>query len=385
MSLEQELNQARAELVSAGFQPARHAGVVKLVRRFIWPFIRPFNFHLQDKIVALQGDMANAKHDISTKLREDITRLVSEQVALRSDVAALKNRYSAMTRLSEQIAELSQRIDSGPSREQQALLRSDVDALKNRFNEAQKGARHLAVTNTKDGLFIGKPGEIISDHIFSGGAWDSHIVTLAQEVANGKQGIAVDVGAHFGAVTLALSGLFKEVLSFEPNDFNYRVLRGNVAVNCLKNVRLFNHGLYSKEATLSLGEQSKQEIAISTNASGDFDGHAANNLGAYLFSEGGDRSFAHSARTLDSFRLADVSFIKIDVQGADGEVLMGSMETIKRCRPVVVFEWEEHLSRHFSVSFETLQKLFGELDYELSPLKAHNEKQIDYVAQPRNR
>lgn len=380
MSLEQEMHHARAELVASGFQPARHAGIVKLVRRFIWPFIRPFSFHLQDKIVALQRDMANLK--AGAHVKEDIARLVIEQVALRSELAALKNRYSALPRLSEEIADLRRRIDAGPSREQQAYLRSDVDALKNRFNEAPKAVRHLAVTNTKDGLFIGKPGEIISDHIFAGGSWDSHVAALAQEVAREKRGIAVDVGAHFGSMTLALSRLFREVLSFEPNDFNYRVLRGNVAVNCLENVRLFNHGLYSKEATLSLGEQSKQEIPISTNASGDFNGHAANNLGAYLFTEGGDRSFAHSARTLDSFGLADVSFIKVDVQGADGEVLMGSMETIKRSRPVVVFEWEEHLSQHFSVSLESLRKQFEEMNYELAPLKVHNEKQIDYVARP---
>ena len=37
-------------------------------------------------------------------------------------------------------------------------------------------------------------------------------------------------------------------------------------------------------------------------------------------------------------------------RGADGEVMIGAAATIRRCRPVIVFEWETLLSRHFSVS-----------------------------------
>ena len=368
--------------------------------------------------------MAQTQKDCA-RLKDDLTRIVLEQSAVRSDVFALKNLY-ANNQLSEKLLELSKRVDSGPSLEQQALLKSDVDAIKARLNDArnmerqlsekvsdlfnrietypnpeqqkllrrdidsikarytndQNMARYLAVTNTNNGLFIGKPGDIISDHIFAGGQWDSHILTLAKEVSMKSSGIAIDVGAHFGALTLSLSNIFHEVLSFEPNDFNFCILRGNVAINHLKNVRIFNYPLYSKETTMSLGEEVNQEIPIRFNVSGEFDGHLSSNLGAYFFSEGPDRSFVHLAKTLDSLELSNVSFIKIDVQGADGEVLMGAMDTIKRCRPVVVFEWEEYLSHHFSVSFDKLRKEFESLDYELSPLKVHNEKQIDFVARP---
>lgn len=382
MPFEQQLNQERCELVSSGFRPARYTRIVKLIRRIIWPFIRPFAFNLLDRIILLQSQAAEISKG-SARLKEDFARLVSEQLVLRSDVVALKNIY-ANDQISAKLSELNQRIDNGPSLEQQELLRSDVDALTVRLADGHNRARYLAVTNTNNGLFIGKPGEIISEHIFAGGCWDSHIISLAQDVSMSSSGIAVDVGAHFGAVTLALSNMFQEVLSFEPNDFNYRVLRGNIALNRLVNVRLFNHALYSKEITLSLGEEDKQEIQISKNALGEFDGHLSNNLGAYLFSEGDDRSFAHLARTLDSFGLSNVSFIKVDAQGADGEVLLGAMDTIKRCLPVVVFEWEEHLSRQFSVSFDDMCKEFEGLDYQLSPLKVHNKKQIDYVARPRS-
>ncbi|MFT4604024.1 MAG: hypothetical protein ACI9W4_000743 [Rhodothermales bacterium] len=46
-------------------------------------------------------------------------------------------------------------------------------------------------------------------------------------------------------------------------------------------------------------------------------------------------------RTLDSFGLADVSFIKIDVEGHEHCVLVGALETIRRERPIVFVEAEE--------------------------------------------
>ena len=92
--------------------------------------------------------------------------------------------------------------------------------------------------------------------------------------------------------------------------------------------------------------------------------------------------FATHAVTLDSLALDDLAFMKIDAQGADGEVIVGAVETIRRCRPAIVFEWEALLSRHFSVSFGEVRSLLSSAGYRLEVLKVHNEKQTDYLASP---
>jgi hypothetical protein len=46
-----------------------------------------------------------------------------------------------------------------------------------------------------------------------------------------------------------------------------------------------------------------------------------------------------AARTIDSFMLDNVSFMKFDVQGAESLAVYGARETIKRCKPVIAMEW----------------------------------------------
>jgi hypothetical protein len=50
------------------------------------------------------------------------------------------------------------------------------------------------------------------------------------------------------------------------------------------------------------------------------------------------RAYDVAVRTLDSFALADVRFIKVDVEGSEREVLDGARTTIARDRPALLLE-----------------------------------------------
>jgi FkbM family methyltransferase len=322
---------------------------LRLVRKLLWPFLRPLAY----RVGALE---ANARADEILKLRvEELLKLVPEHALMRGELAALKNRFAMLNALDDRMTQLESRVAR---------------------------PRELVITTSKDTVFIAKPGEIISDHIIGGAEWDEHVVSLAREAAKSRKGSAVDVGAHLGSTTLVLARLFDAVYSFEPNDFNYKLLRANVAINGLDNVSLFNTALYSRAVELSLADDGLQELCIPRHVRSGFDGHAGVNLGAFLFTERGTGLSQHLARTLDSFELSNVAFVKIDAQGADGEVLMGALQTLERCRPVVVFEWESALSERFTVTLDAVRRHLADLGYEVSVLKAHNEKQVDYVARP---
>src|SRR5262249_58883080 len=51
-----------------------------------------------------------------------------------------------------------------------------------------------------------------------------------------------------------------------------------------------------------------------------------------------DRTYEVEVRTLDSFALTDVRFIKVDVEGSEREVLDGAAATIARDRPALLLE-----------------------------------------------
>ena len=85
---------------------------------------------------------------------------------------------------------------------------------------------------------------------------------------------------------------------------------------------------------------------------------------------------------MDSLGFVDLAFLKVDAQGADGEVLMGAWDTIRSCRPWIVFEWEDALSQAYNVALGDLIERLQEIDYVVRVLKRHNAKQVDYVALP---
>jgi FkbM family methyltransferase len=122
---------------------------------------------------------------------------------------------------------------------------------------------------------------------------------------------AVDAGAHIGLTALALSDRFERVYAFEPVPENFLCLSANVDIGVsTHNVALGSHS----------GECSMEQ--------------PGENSGCWSARPGSGTRI----EPLDSFELENVDFIKIDVEGFEGEVLQGAVDALKRCRPVVLFE-----------------------------------------------
>src|SRR4029077_15792855 len=58
---------------------------------------------------------------------------------------------------------------------------------------------------------------------------------MHQRISVQRGSTAIDVGANIGSYTLRLAKRFGQVVAFEPNPFNLRILRLNVNENKLKN------------------------------------------------------------------------------------------------------------------------------------------------------
>ena len=164
-----------------------------------------------------------------------------------------------------------------------------------------------------------------------------------------------DVGASLGFFTLIASrivGPSGRVVAFEPDAAMAALLREHVVRNDVRNAAIHEVAAWSSAGQLSFGRAG-------------IPGHIHGRVG------GVDATTSVDAVTLDAFedeRPPDV--IKIDVEGAEEEVLRGAHGILGRARPDVVCEI--HLERHHETSSlgraERVKALLEELGYELEEL-----------------
>ena len=148
--------------------------------------------------------------------------------------------------------------------------------------------------------------------IQKGGAQVGHIAIAMKYVTNHR--IAVDVGANVGTWTRPLCGMFTSVVAFEPAPDTFDCL----LLNC-EGAITYNAGLSDEEGMATVMADDKYPTGT----------------GSRWLKLGGDQV---RVMTLDSLKLEDVDFMKIDVEGMELRVLRGAIETLKRCKPVLVIE-----------------------------------------------
>ena len=127
---------------------------------------------------------------------------------------------------------------------------------------------------------------------------------------------AIDVGANVGEWTRPLAEKFQQVICFEPNPNFRECFNKNITES---NVTLWPYGLSDKEHT------------------------AQQDFNSTVLKEGEGNI---ECRTLDSFNLTDVDYIKIDVDGFEVPVLQGAQETIRKNNPVINIEMKERKRPH---------------------------------------
>lgn len=141
----------------------------------------------------------------------------------------------------------------------------------------------------------------------------------------GKGGIAADIGANEGIYAFALSALGAKVHAFEANptfaDFAKRMLSARATVH---EVALSNEAGRASFYVPLANDGSELHLAGNLkNSHSQFERQTVINV---------------DVRTLDSFALTNVQFIKVDVEGSELEVLAGARDTIMRDHPALLLE-----------------------------------------------
>jgi FkbM family methyltransferase len=167
--------------------------------------------------------------------------------------------------------------------------------------------------------------------ILVGEVWEPDTIEFI--VGHSGDGDIVHAGAYFGDFIPALSrgcADHAKLWAFEPNPENYRCALITIEINNLKNVEIRNGGLGAQEGSFFM------EIA-------DESGEALG--GGSRFVGEGDRSKPERFIEVNVFALdhivpseRHISVLQLDVEGFEQQALIGAMDTIKRCQPILILE-----------------------------------------------
>lgn len=151
--------------------------------------------------------------------------------------------------------------------------------------------------------------------------------------------LAIDVGANIGLWSKNMVEDFEVLHAFEPVPKYVECWQENMLGEV--NAELHQFALGAKADIVSLTN-------VTPNSHGDT-----------IIAPKSDKSIAVDVemRTLDSFELRNVDFIKIDCEGYEVNVLLGGEKTIRRDRPVIIVEQKPGKAEQFGFGDEDAVEL----------------------------
>jgi FkbM family methyltransferase len=145
--------------------------------------------------------------------------------------------------------------------------------------------------------------------------------------------VVVDIGAHIGRYSIISSKRVDKngkVIAIEAHPHNFEILNRNIKLNKLTNIITLNHAVYSKETKLKLYLPDEES------------GFTIYNTIMVNRTKPEEKFIEVNANTLDNLlqqngiNHADVNWIKIDVEGAEFEVLKGATNVLSKSKDIAL-------------------------------------------------
>jgi hypothetical protein len=152
--------------------------------------------------------------------------------------------------------------------------------------------------------------------------------------------VAIDIGACVGFWAKDLCKIFNKVICFEPY---------NPSADCLsKNLKYYeNYTLY--RTALSNVEENAKKFFFSKES-----------VGGNSFEEGSFKDYIQTpTKTLDSYNFKNLSYIKMDVQFHELEVLHGANKSLIDNDPILCIECAQRNEREINYTNEIIKYLKG--------------------------
>jgi FkbM family methyltransferase len=174
-------------------------------------------------------------------------------------------------------------------------------------------------------------------------------------------GVLYDIGANvgfFSVIAAKLVGPGGSVYAFEPVADNAARARLNVRLNGFRNVQIIEKAVSSQSGTAELWIAAYSGGAALTTTPAPHD--AKNKIRVQVVSID-DLIFREN--------WAAPTVVKIDVEGAEIDVLKGMSRTLREVRPVLIYEIDDETPAGFSHKYNSCEKFLQNAGYTVQRLE----------------
>lgn len=200
-------------------------------------------------------------------------------------------------------------------------------------------------------------GDTIAEHMKRGIFYDKEVVEMAKLLIKPNTDV-IDLGSNFGQMAIEFSRHCKggKVYSFEAQKQVFEVLSNNIKANNITNIVTHYNAVTDK---------SNEEVYFPEV---NFDKFKT--LGSF----GIEFNNSQNANPVKTIKIDDIefekpiSFMKVDIQGADLMALKGSINTIRKHKMPIIFEYEEDLSGQFNTTFQDYVEFVASIDYKFDKI-----------------
>jgi FkbM family methyltransferase len=184
--------------------------------------------------------------------------------------------------------------------------------------------------------------------------------------------VVVDIGAHLGRYTIISSRRVTnkgKVISIEANPEVFQTLIENIRLNRLDNVITLNYAAYSEKKQISFFVKGDNDLK------NDHFGTLMENIGDFS-SKGLKKVINVMSNTLDNILLENgikennVKWIKIDVEGAEFEVLKGAKRTLSKSTNLSLLI-EIHKLSNGGTHYDDIKNFLNNLGFEIEYQEIH--------------
>tara|TARA_R110002126_G_scaffold74443_3_gene185691 strand:+ start:1789 stop:2442 length:654 start_codon:yes stop_codon:yes gene_type:complete len=152
--------------------------------------------------------------------------------------------------------------------------------------------------------------------------WEQPILNLIKKYSDSNKNM-IDVGSYIGSHSIPASEHYKNIYSFEAVLPSYELQTKSIGVNNIKNITLYNN---------FVSNTSNETVMIKTTKTGTGTSSVNRKLSHYNI------EYPVQTIRIDDLKLNNIALVKIDVEGAEWEVLKSMYTLIEENKPTIILE-----------------------------------------------